>query len=77
MPLPPTRPPHASLPPPLLSPAAPLPQVRDHTEGCGGHDQEILSCNIDEAWVNLKIDYEAFDFAAEPLPQVKEEKKRN
>ena len=31
--------------------------VRDHTEGCGGHDEEILSCNIDEAWTNLKIDY--------------------
>lgn len=43
--------------------------VRDHTENCGGHDQEILSCNIDEAWVNLKIDYEAFDYEAAPLPQ--------
>ena len=25
--------------------------VRDHTEDCGGHDEEILSCNIDEAMV--------------------------
>ena len=43
--------------------------VRDHTEGCGGHDEEILSCNIDEAWTNLKIDYNRFDFETEPLPQ--------
>jgi hypothetical protein len=44
-------------------------QVRDHTEACGGHDEEILSCNIDEAWVNLKIDYERFDFETEAVPQ--------
>ena len=43
--------------------------VRNHTENCGGHDEEILSCNIDEAWTNLKIDYEAFDYASAPLPQ--------
>ena len=43
--------------------------VRDHTRGCGGHDAEILSCNIDEAWRNLKIQYEAFDYATTPLPQ--------
>ena len=43
--------------------------VRDHTEDCGGHDEEILSCNIDEALTNLKIDYEAFDFEGTPLPQ--------
>ena len=43
--------------------------VRDHTESCGGHDQEILSCNIDEAWTNLKIDYEGFDYKSTPLPQ--------
>ena len=30
-------------------------QVRDHTSPCGGHDNEILSCNIDEAWQNLKV----------------------
>ena len=36
---------------------------------CGGHDEEILSCNIDEAWTNLKIDYNRFDFETEPLPQ--------
>merc|ERR550537_1288598 len=29
-------------------------QFRDHTSDCGGHDNEILSCNIDEAWTNLK-----------------------
>jgi len=43
--------------------------VRDHTESCGGHDEEILSCNIDEAWTNLKIDYDRFDFESAPLPQ--------
>jgi hypothetical protein len=44
-------------------------QVRDHTRNCGGHDSEILSCNIDEAWTNLKIDYEAFAYGSEPIPQ--------
>jgi len=44
-------------------------QVRDHTSNCGGHDNEILSCNIDEAWTNLKIDYEGFDYKNTPLPQ--------
>ncbi len=44
-------------------------QVRDHTRGCGGHDSEILSCNIDEAWTNLKIDYEAFAYDKLPVPQ--------
>ncbi len=39
-------------------------QVRDHTRNCGGHDSEILSCNIDEAWTNLKIDYEAFAYGS-------------
>ena len=24
-----------------------------------GHDEEILSCNIAEAWTNLKLDFEA------------------
>ena len=43
--------------------------VRDHTENCGGHDEEILSCNIDEALTNLKIDYDGFDFTSTPLPQ--------
>ena len=43
--------------------------VRDHTEGCGGHDEEILSCNIEEAWTNLKIDYEAFDYKRTEVPQ--------
>ena len=44
-------------------------QVRDHTSSCGPNDEEILSCNIEEAWVNLKIDYERFDYDKEPLPQ--------
>jgi len=44
-------------------------QVRDHTSPCGGHDEEILSCNIAEALTNLKIDFEAFDFANTPTPQ--------
>lgn len=50
-------------------------QVRDRTTHCqtprpnGGHDSEILSCNIDEAWKALKIDYDAFDFTASPVPQ--------
>ena len=44
-------------------------QVRDHTSPCGGHDDEILSCNIDEALKNLKIDYEGFDYKNTPLPQ--------
>lgn len=44
-------------------------QVRDHTSPCGGHDNEILSCNIDEALTNLKIDYEGFDYKTTPLPQ--------
>eukprot|EP01063_Lacrimia_lanifica_P015250 TRINITY_DN22061_c0_g1_i1.p1 TRINITY_DN22061_c0_g1~~TRINITY_DN22061_c0_g1_i1.p1 ORF type:complete len:351 (+),score=143.59 TRINITY_DN22061_c0_g1_i1:48-1100(+) len=44
-------------------------QVRDHTSPCGGHDEEILSCNIVEAYNNLHVDFEAFDFESEPLPQ--------
>lgn len=44
-------------------------QVRDHTSPCGGNDNEILSCNIDEAWTNLKLDYSRFDFETSPLPQ--------
>jgi hypothetical protein len=44
-------------------------QIRDHTSPCGGHDEEILSCNIAEAWTNLKLNYEAFDFKSTPLPQ--------
>eukprot|EP00756_Hemistasia_phaeocysticola_P017241 Hpha_TRINITY_DN15526_c1_g4::TRINITY_DN15526_c1_g4_i2::g.104202::m.104202 len=46
-------------------------QVRDHTSPCGGHDNEILSCNIEEALTNLKIDFEGFDFKDTPLPQTK------
>jgi len=44
-------------------------KVRDHTSPCGGHDEEILSCNIAEAWTNLKLDFEAFDYKNTPLPQ--------
>ena len=44
-------------------------QVRDHTTPCGGHDSEILSCNIEEAYKNLKLLYEAFDYHTTPLPQ--------
>ena len=45
-------------------------QVRDHTSPCGGHDNEILSCNIEEAWTALKVDFDSFNAPAdEPLPQ--------
>ena len=44
-------------------------QVRDHTSPCGGHDNEILSCNIAEAWTNLKLSFDAFDFETTPIPQ--------
>uniref|UniRef100_A0A7S2QUW5 Phospholipase B-like n=1 Tax=Triparma pacifica TaxID=91992 RepID=A0A7S2QUW5_9STRA len=44
-------------------------QVRDHTSPCGGNDNEILSCNIDEAWTNLKLDYDGFDFKSLETPQ--------
>ena len=44
-------------------------QVRDHTSPCGGSDNEILSCNIDEAWTNLKLDYDGFAYDSLPLPQ--------
>jgi len=44
-------------------------QVRDHTSDGGGHDAEILSTNIDEAYKNLKISVDSFDFEKEPLPQ--------
>ena len=44
-------------------------QVRDHASPCGGNDNEILSCNIDEAWKNLKLDYNGFDFENTELPQ--------
>jgi hypothetical protein len=53
-------------------------QVRDHTTHCNstapndGHDAEILSCNIDEAWTRLKIDYDAFDYRNTALPQATE-----
>jgi hypothetical protein len=40
--------------------------VRDHTENCGGHDEEILSCNIEEAWTNLKCAAHGLD----PVPRI-------
>lgn len=46
-------------------------QVRAHTSPCGGHDNEILSCNIEEALKNLKIDFDGFDYKNTPLPQTK------
>jgi len=46
-------------------------QVRDHTSDGGGHDSEILSTNIDEAFKNLKISVEGFDYVNEPRPQQK------
>jgi len=46
-------------------------QVRAHTKPCGGHDNEILSCNIEEALTNLKIDFDGFDYKNTPLPQTK------
>lgn len=45
-------------------------QVRDHTSPGGGHDNEILSTNIDEALRNLKISADGFDYSNEPLPQL-------
>ena len=47
-------------------------QVRDHTVSCGhgAHDEEILSCNIVEAWSNLKIDFNAFDYNHTATPQI-------
>jgi hypothetical protein len=46
-------------------------QVRDHTVPGGGHDNEILSTNIDEAFKNLKIQVKSFDYTNTPLPQQK------
>ena len=46
-------------------------QVRDHTSPGGGHDNEILSTNIVEAYNNLKLDFEAFDYKNTPRPQQK------
>lgn len=44
-------------------------QVRDHTSAGGGNDNEILSTNIEEAFRNLKIDSEGFDYTNTPAPQ--------
>jgi hypothetical protein len=46
-------------------------QVRDHTSPGGGHDNEILSTNIVEAYNNLKLSFEAFDYENTPRPQQK------
>jgi len=45
-------------------------QVRDHTKPGGGHDNEILDTNIEQAWMNLKLKFEGFDFHHEPVPQI-------
>jgi len=45
-------------------------QVRDHTQPGGGNDNEILDTNIDLAWKNLKLRYEAFDFKNEATPHL-------
>ena len=46
-------------------------EVRNATSPCGGHDEEILSCNIEEALTNLKIDFDGFDYKNTPVPQTK------
>lgn len=44
-------------------------QVRSHTSDGGGNDHEILSTNIEEAFKNLKIKAEGFDYVNQPVPQ--------
>lgn len=44
-------------------------QVRAAASPCGGHDNEILSCNIEAALKNLKLDFDGFDYNSTPLPQ--------
>jgi len=44
-------------------------QVRDHASDCGGHDSEILSCNIEEALTGLKLEFNAWDYKNESTPQ--------
>eukprot|EP01065_Artemidia_motanka_P050686 TRINITY_DN8726_c0_g1_i1.p2 TRINITY_DN8726_c0_g1~~TRINITY_DN8726_c0_g1_i1.p2 ORF type:complete len:338 (+),score=134.23 TRINITY_DN8726_c0_g1_i1:61-1074(+) len=44
-------------------------QVRDHTSPGGGHDNEILATNIEEALRNLKLTFEGFDYKHLPTPQ--------
>lgn len=46
-------------------------QVRDHTSPGGGHDEEILATNIDEALRRLKLDYNSWDYKTMPTPQLK------
>ena len=46
-------------------------QVRDHTVPGGGHDNEILTTNVETALKNLKLKYDAFDFKNEIVPQVR------
>jgi len=45
-------------------------KVRNHTVAGGGHDEEILSTNIDLALKNLKIKAEGFDYENTTTPQV-------
>ena len=34
-----------------------------------GNDNEIISCNIEEAYTNLKLDFEGWDYKNSPRPQ--------
>jgi hypothetical protein len=47
--------------------------VRDHTYPAPGgdptHDEEILTTNIEEAFKNLKLKVEGFDYKSSPSPQ--------
>jgi len=45
-------------------------QVRDATVPGGGHDNEILDTNIEQAWQTLKLKYEAFDYRHEATPHI-------
>lgn len=44
-------------------------QVRNHTVAGGGNDNEILSTNIEEAFAQLKIVAEGFDYVSNKIPQ--------
>lgn len=43
-------------------------QVRNHTVAGGGNDNEILSTNIEEAFRQLKLDTEGFDYVNNTAP---------
>lgn len=44
-------------------------QVRNHTVPGGGHDEEILTTNIETALTNLKLKYSGFQYKTLPTPQ--------